>query len=49
MTAPLRIAFDMTFPNRNPAGSGVYATELLEEPHEGTPQFGVADQRERLN
>jgi len=28
MTSP-RIAFDMTFPNRNPAGSGVYATELL--------------------
>ncbi len=31
MNAPPRIAFDMTFPNRNPAGSGVYATELLEE------------------
>lgn len=31
MTAPLRVAFDMTFPNRNPAGSGVYATELLAE------------------
>jgi glycosyltransferase involved in cell wall biosynthesis len=31
VTAPLRIAFDMTFPNRNPAGSGVYANELLEE------------------
>jgi len=26
-----RVAFDMTFPNRNPAGSGVYATELLAE------------------
>jgi glycosyltransferase involved in cell wall biosynthesis len=25
-----RVAFDMTFPNRNPAGSGVYANELLE-------------------
>ncbi|MDQ2943155.1 MAG: glycosyltransferase family 4 protein [Candidatus Dormibacteraeota bacterium] len=31
MTAQIRIAFDMTFPNRNPAGSGVYATELLGE------------------
>jgi glycosyltransferase involved in cell wall biosynthesis len=31
MTAPMRIAIDMTFPSRNPAGSGVYATELLEE------------------
>jgi alpha-1,3-rhamnosyl/mannosyltransferase len=31
MTAPLRVAFDMTFPSRNPAGSGVYATELLAE------------------
>jgi glycosyltransferase involved in cell wall biosynthesis len=28
---PLRVAYDMTFPNRNPAGSGVYATELLKE------------------
>jgi glycosyltransferase involved in cell wall biosynthesis len=28
---PLRVAFDMTFPDRNPAGSGVYATELLNE------------------
>src|ERR1700682_2597289 len=28
---PVRVAFDMTFPNRNPAGSGVYATELLGE------------------
>jgi alpha-1,3-rhamnosyl/mannosyltransferase len=27
----LRVAFDMTFPNRNPAGSGVYANELLSE------------------
>ena len=27
--APLAVAYDMTFPNRNPAGSGVYATELL--------------------
>lgn len=26
-----RVAFDMTFPNRNPAGSGVYASELLAE------------------
>src|SRR5450631_1790690 len=31
MTAPPSIAFDMTFPNRNPAGSGVYANELLEQ------------------
>jgi glycosyltransferase involved in cell wall biosynthesis len=31
MTTLLRIAFDMTFPNRNPAGSGVYASELLAE------------------
>jgi glycosyltransferase involved in cell wall biosynthesis len=30
MTPP-RIAFDMTFPNRNPAGSGVYANQLLGE------------------
>lgn len=29
MTSPLPVAFDMTFPNRNPAGSGVYANELL--------------------
>ncbi len=29
MSAPPSIAFDMTFPNRNPAGSGVYANELL--------------------
>src|SRR5450759_3724360 len=29
--ALLRVGFDMTFPNRNPAGSGVYATELLGE------------------
>jgi O-antigen biosynthesis alpha-1,3-rhamnosyltransferase len=27
----LRVAIDMTFPNRNPAGSGVYANELLSE------------------
>jgi len=26
-----RIAMDMTFPNRNAAGSSVYATELLHE------------------
>ncbi len=25
------VAYDMTFPNRNPAGSGVYANELLEQ------------------
>ncbi len=25
----LSVAVDMTFPNRNPAGSGVYATELV--------------------
>lgn len=31
MTEPLRVAFDMTFPNRNQAGSGVYAFELLAE------------------
>jgi glycosyltransferase involved in cell wall biosynthesis len=31
MTAPLRIAYDMTFPNRNQAGTGVYARELLAE------------------
>ena len=31
MTAQARIAFDMTFPSRNPAGSGVYASGLLEE------------------
>ena len=30
MAAPLHIAYDMTFPNRNPAGSGVYANELLD-------------------
>lgn len=30
MRAPIRIAFDMTFPSRDPAGSGVYAVELLE-------------------
>jgi glycosyltransferase involved in cell wall biosynthesis len=29
LTAPLSVAVDMTFPNRNPAGSGVYANELL--------------------
>jgi glycosyltransferase involved in cell wall biosynthesis len=29
MTGPLRVAYDMTFPNRNQAGSGVYARELL--------------------
>ena len=28
--APLHVAYDMTFPSRNPAGSGVYANELLE-------------------
>jgi glycosyltransferase involved in cell wall biosynthesis len=27
----LSVAYDMTFPNRNPAGSGVYANELLAE------------------
>jgi len=27
----LRVAYDMTFPNRNAGGSGVYATELLSE------------------
>ncbi len=31
MTPTPRVAFDMTFPGRNPAGSGVYATELLGE------------------
>ena len=31
MTEPLRVAYDMTFPNRNQAGSGVYARELLAE------------------
>lgn len=31
MTLPLQVAFDMTFPNRNPAGSGVYARGLLGE------------------
>jgi glycosyltransferase involved in cell wall biosynthesis len=31
VTAALKVAFDMTFPNRNPAGSGVYAKELLDE------------------
>jgi glycosyltransferase involved in cell wall biosynthesis len=31
MTATLRVAFDMTFPSRNRAGSGVYANELLAE------------------
>jgi hypothetical protein len=25
------------------------AAEFLDEPHEGTPEFGVADQRERPN
>lgn len=29
--APIRVAVDMTFPNRNPAGSGVYAVELVDE------------------
>jgi len=29
--APIAVAYDMTFPNRNPAGSGVYATELLSQ------------------
>jgi glycosyltransferase involved in cell wall biosynthesis len=31
MTVPLKIAYDMTFPNRNQAGTGVYARELLAE------------------
>jgi O-antigen biosynthesis alpha-1,2-mannosyltransferase len=31
MTGPLRVAYDMTFPNRNPAGSGVYANELVDQ------------------
>lgn len=31
MSDALRIAVDMTFPNRNAAGSSVYATELLRE------------------
>jgi glycosyltransferase involved in cell wall biosynthesis len=30
VNAELSVAYDMTFPNRNPAGSGVYANELLE-------------------
>lgn len=30
MRAPIRIAFDVTFPNRNLAGSGVYALDLLD-------------------
>ena len=29
MTEPLQVVMDMTFPNRNPAGTGVYARELI--------------------
>ena len=28
---PIHVAVDMTFPNRNPAGSGVYANELVDQ------------------
>jgi glycosyltransferase involved in cell wall biosynthesis len=31
VSEPLRVALDMTFPNRNAAGSNVYATELVRE------------------
>jgi glycosyltransferase involved in cell wall biosynthesis len=31
MTDVLRVAWDSTFPNRNPGGSGVYARQLLRE------------------
>lgn len=31
MTDALRVAWDSTFPSRNPGGSGVYARELLQE------------------
>jgi O-antigen biosynthesis alpha-1,3-rhamnosyltransferase len=29
LTEPVRVVFDMTFPNRNPGGTGVYAKELI--------------------
>lgn len=29
MTEPLQVVMDMTFPNRNPGGTGVYARELI--------------------
>jgi len=31
VTDPIHVAFDMTFPNRNPGGTGLYARELMAE------------------
>ena len=40
--AAIRVAVDMTFPNRNPAGSGVYATELVDHLRRA-PEVDVAE------